>query len=334
MIYFATVNYTVKILVIRFSSIGDIVLTTPVVRCLKKQLEGDVEIHYLTKKVFASLLESNPYVSKIHSIEKSTNEVISQLKSENFDYVIDLHKNYRSSRVKRALKVFSFTFDKLNLKKWLLVNLNINRLPDMHIVDRYMAAVSALGIKNDEQGLDHFLPISTKKYPLPESFAKGYIVLVLGANHATKRIPFEKLKEILNSFDQQVVLVGGKTDREMGEKVKNLHPERIVNTAGETSLNESALLIKNSKAVITPDTGMMHIAAAFKKKIVSIWGNTVPEFGMYPYLPKEKKELFSTVEVKGLSCRPCSKIGFDKCPEKHFNCMNQINPQEVVSQLK
>lgn len=315
-------DHKVKILIVRFSSIGDIVLTTPVIRCLKQQLEGEVEIHYVTKKAYASLLESNPYISKVHTIEKSTNEVIKDLQNEAFDYVVDLHKNLRSSRVKKKLKGFSFTFEKLNWEKWLLVNFKVNRMPNIHIVDRYLNSVKALGIENDGQGLDYFLPEGVESgVSIPNTHQNGFIALVLGANHATKRIPKEKLLEIIKGSDSQFVLIGGKEDQELGEEVEKEIGEQVYNAAGKTNLNQSAYLLKVADKVITPDTGMMHIAAAFQKPIISIWGNTVPEFGMYPYLKQENEKYSSIIENKDLSCRPCSKIGYDKCPKGHFKCM-------------
>lgn len=316
----------VKVLVIRFSSIGDIVLTTPVVRCLKQQLEGDVEIHYLTKKVYGSLLEESPYITQIHTIEKSTNELNDVLQKEQFDYIVDLHRNLRSSRIKRKLDSLSFTFDKLNWQKWLLVNFKINRMPQIHIVDRYLNAVKALGITNDGKGLDYFLPKSIEQgiQKLGLNFSE-YTVIVLGATHATKRLPLHQLKSLAQSVSGKLVLIGGKDDEASGEEIQAIDPERIFNAAGKTSLHESAYIIKNTLQVYTHDTGMMHIAAAFQKKIISIWGNTVPEFGMYPYLNEVNKDSFTIIENKNLSCRPCSKIGFDKCPKGHFKCMEELN---------
>ena len=319
-------NHKVKVLIIRFSSIGDIVLTTPVVRCLKKQLEGEVEIHYLTKKVYTDLLQNNPYISRIHSIEKSTNEVIEQLKNEHFDYIVDLHKNLRSSRVKRKLQGLSFSFNKLNWEKWLLVNLKINKMPKIHIVDRYLASVSALGIENDNEGLDYFLD---EKVSLPAEIKPHYTGLVIGANHATKRLTIEKLTSIVNQLKGNVVLIGGKEDVSTAEKIEKIDPSRIYNACGKMSLDQSALLIKNSTTVISPDTGMMHIAAAFNKKIISIWGNTVPDFGMYPYFKKGNENNSSIIEVANLNCRPCSKIGYNKCPKGHFKCINEIDINKI-----
>ncbi len=331
MVFLPPVESQVKILIIRFSSIGDIVLTTPVIRCLKEQLDGEVEIHYLTKKAYSDLLSSNPHITKVHAIEKSTNEIIKNLQDETFDYVVDLHKNLRSSRVKKQLKSFSFSFDKLNFKKWLLVNFKINRLPKIHIVDRYINTVKALGIKNDEKGLDYFLPKgieNTLSFEIP----KTYTAIALGANHNTKKIPEHKLKELLIQNKNKFILIGGKEDAKIGESLEKIDPKRIINACGKTNLNQSAYILKCASAVITPDTGMMHIAAAFQKKIVSIWGSTVPEFGMYPYLNQVNIDKSTIIEVKDLSCRPCSKIGFDKCPKGHFKCMEEIDVNRI-SQL-
>jgi heptosyltransferase-2 len=324
-------NHKVKILIIRFSSIGDIVLTTPVIRCLKQQLEGDVEIHYVTKKSYSSLLKYNPYVSKVHTIEKSTNEIIEELQKESFDYVIDLHKNLRSSRVKKKLNGFSFTFEKLNWEKWLLVNFKINRMPNIHIVDRYLNSTKALGIENDNQGLDYFLPDGIEaEINLPSTHKNGFTALVLGANHATKRIPKEKLLEIIQSSNNKIVLIGGKEDQVLGKEIEKTDSDKIFNAAGKTNLNQSAYLLKISDQVITPDTGMMHIAAAFQKRIISIWGNTVPELGMYPYLKKGNESHSTIIENKELNCRPCSKIGYNKCPKGHFKCMMDLNLDEIA----
>lgn len=327
-------NTSVKILIIRFSSIGDIVLTTPVIRCIKNQIEGDVELHYITKKVYLPLLAENPYLDKIYSIEKSTNEVIEELKAEKYDYIIDLHKNMRARRVKRKLKALSFTFDKLNIRKWLLVNFNWNKMPELHIVDRYLAAAKAFDIKYDGEGLDYFLPKNiSSQIELPNKVKEGYTALVLGANHATKQIPENKLKSIIEKSTGNFVLIGGKDDAALGERLELIAPERVWNTAGAMNLHQSAYLIKQANAVITPDTGMMHIAAAFQKRILSLWGNTVPEFGMYPLLKKGNESQSTIFEVKDLSCRPCSKIGFNKCPKGHFNCMMLIDESEVIKKI-
>ncbi len=322
-----------KFLIIRLSSIGDIVLTSPVVRCLKNQISG-CEIHYLTRKVFLPVLKSNPYIDKIFSIQNSPDEVLGDLKHEEYDQVIDLHKNFRSIKLRRKLKVKSTSFPKLNDKKWLLVNFKINRMPDVHIVDRYFEAVKNLGVKNDGEGLDYFIPgkdeVSLDQ--LPKTHQKGYVALVIGGKHKTKQLPTEKALELINLIRHPVLILGGPEDRDEGEIIARSAPEKVYNSCGKFRLNQSASLVQQAKVVITNDTGLMHVAAAFKKQIISIWGNTVPQLGMYSYLPKNP-ELFSIYEVKNLSCRPCSKIGFAKCPKKHFKCMMDQDVEKMAREV-
>lgn len=325
----AQASKPLKILVIRFSSIGDIVLTTPVIRCLK--LQKNAEIHYLTKKAFKDVLIHNPYIDRLHFLNEDWKEMVSALKSERFDLVIDLHHNLRTLRLKSALGVKSYSFDKLNFEKWLLVNLKIDRMPKMHIVDRYLATTASLGVVNDQSGLDYFLDEQTDRVAagrLPESHRNGFIGFVIGAQHATKRLPKEKIREICISVNKPVILLGGKGDSETAEFASR-DLGHVYNACGLFSLNESAYLVSIAEKIITHDTGLMHIAAAFKKEILAIWGNTVPEFGMYPYLGDKTVNY----EVKGLPCRPCSKIGFDKCPRGHFKCMNLQDIKAITAHL-
>ena len=303
-----------KILVIRFSSIGDIVLTTPVVRCLKKQINA--EVHFLTKKRFFCLLENNPYVHQQHAIEDG----LGSFKELSFDWIIDLHHNLRTLKVKRALGIPSKSFHKLNIEKWLMTTFKINRLPNKHVVDRYLDTVVHLGVTNDNFGLDYFL---AKNESLPNGLKlpEKYVALIIGGQHITKILPTNRLKEICRIVNLPIVLVGGLEDRLRGEEIAQNQTE-VINTCGDLSINQSAYIIKYAQKVITHDTGMMHIAAAFKKKIISIWGSTVPDFGMYPYLADENSKI---LELKNLRCRPCSKIGYKKCPLGHFKCMNQVD---------
>ncbi|HOA37835.1 MAG TPA: glycosyltransferase family 9 protein [Flavihumibacter sp.] len=327
-----------KLLIIRFSSIGDIVLTTPVIRAAKQQLP-DTELHFLTKKSFAAVLEANPYIDKLHTLDNDLDAIIATLKKENFDFVVDLHHNLRSLRVKKALKCKSASFNKLNIQKWLLTNFKINLLPKEHIVDRYMATVKPLGVQADGGGLDYFIPEKdvVGQQDIPAAHHFGYIGIVIGAAHATKRLPMEKLKELVTLIDHPLVLLGGPEDKANGEELAALDPIKIYNACCKFNLNESADLVRRAKLIITHDTGLMHIAAAFKKPIISIWGNTVPAFGMYPYYGRtsfNQVQPYELIEVNGLGCRPCSKIGYDACPKKHFKCMQDISLQQVVTNTR
>ena len=310
-----------KFLILRFSSIGDIVLTTPVIRCLKQQYP-DAEVHYVTKKSYETLLENNPYIDKIFVLENGLNKMIKNLQSEHYDYVIDLHNNLRTTIIKLRLGVKSFSFDKLNLQKWLLVKFKKNLMPNVHIVGRYVNTVESLGVKNDNKGLDYFIPEKDEMPSdwLPENFRNGYAVYAIGGQHETKKLPLNKMIELCQTIKLPLVLIGGKVDIIISEQLTiNIKNIPIFDACGKCNLNQSASIIQNSELVYTHDTGMMHIAAAFKKKIVSVWGNTVPEFGMYPYQTD-----FEVIENKDLNCRPCSKIGYNKCPLGHFKCMNDL----------
>ncbi len=315
-----------KVLIIRFSSIGDIILTTPIIRSLFNK--SAVNVHYLVKKQFADILKGNPYLEKVYSFEKEPQEILQELKNESYDHIIDLHKNIRSKRLLAQLKRPSSNFPKLNIEKWLYVNFKVNKMPDIHIVDRYFKAGEALKLTNDLEGLDYFIPEADKvdlsKYSLSSN---KYIVVGIGAAHNTKRMPLEKMKTLLSNLNEQVVLIGGPKEKAFGDQ---LVKENVINLAGSLNLNQSAYIIKQCRLIICPDTGIMHMAAALKKSIISLWGNTVPEFGMYPYFGKHEVPQFIS-EVNGLSCRPCSKIGFKSCPKKHFDCMNQQNMEEIKS---
>ena len=324
-----------KFLIIRFSSIGDIVLTSPVVRCLREQTGA--EIHFLTKRNFVPIVEENPHISRVFSFEKNISEVITDLKSMGYDAVIDLHNNLRSRRAMFELGRPSRVFSKLNIEKWLLVNFKINRMPDVHIVDRYLETIRDFGAKNDSRGLDFFIP---KKDEIPPGFLDNnlktweYVGFVLGATHATKRLSEDKMTDICSDLvenrKRKVVLLGGPAEREIGQNIAQ--KTGAINACGRLNLAQSACLVRDAGAVLTHDTGLMHIAAAFQKNIVSVWGSTVPVFGMTPYFGTGTGKNVCC-EVENLACRPCSKIGFDACPKGHFRCMNDQSVEKIVDIL-
>jgi len=321
-----------KFLIIRFSSIGDIVLTSPVVRCLKTQFP-EAEVHFLTKKRNADLLQANPYIDQIQLLDDSLSDTIQRLKLENYDYIIDLHNNFRSLNVKLRLKAKSFSFNKLNIRKLLLTRFKLDTMPDGHIVDRNLETLLPFNIVNDGKGLEHFIP-EEDEFPLvelPESFRNGYVALVLAGTYTTKRMPVAKYQKLVSESNIPFVLLGGKGERASAVRILEWNTGNVIDFTGKLRINQSASLVKNAKLVIANDTGLMHIAAAFHKKILSVWGNTSPELGMYPYLPGEGSEI---IEVKGLPCRPCSKLGYHECPRKHFRCMNDIPEDRIIDWVK
>ena len=323
-----------KFLLVRFSSIGDIVLTSPVIRCLKDQVPG-AEIHFLTRSNYKMVVEHHPSISKVWTSSGDLEDVLDDLKKEKLDYVIDLHHNLRSLRLKKALGAPAFSFPKLNIEKWLLVNLHINRMPPVHIVDRYLSTLKSFKVVNDQQGLDFYFPDAARKVMenLPESHRNGFVAIAIGAQHTTKMMPSEKISRVVKLLNYPVVLLGGKEDKTRGTQIEMAAGKLVWNACGSTSLAESAALLEAARVVLTHDTGLMHIAAALKKPVVSVWGNTVPAFGMTPYMPGHESNSV-ILEVNDLRCRPCSKIGFDKCPKGHFQCMRGIDDQLIADAVR
>jgi len=280
--------------------------------------------------------------TNVDGVDDDLSKTISELKAEKFDHVVDLHHNIRSLKVKRGLKVPSTSFNKVNLEKWLLTTFKINIVPDKHIVERYMETVDSFEVINDEKGLDYFIPDNdrVKESDIPAGHLEGYIGIVIGATYNTKKLPAEKLRELCAGIDHPLILLGGKEDRELGEVVSSVDRHKIYNACGKFLLNESADLVRRSKFIISHDTGLMHIATALNKQVISIWGNTVPDFGMYPYYGEQFLKSFATrtdgklpydiIEVNNLNCRPCSKIGYANCPLGHFKCMNKIEIGLVI----
>ncbi len=296
-------------------------------RCLK--LQTGAEIHLLCKSKFADVLTGNPYVDRLWTIDSGFYKTTASLRRESFDLVVDLHKNLRTYLLTFLLVKPVIRFDKINVQKWLMVKFKWNVLPEKHIVDRYFESLSRIEIQNDGQGLDYFIkgihedPIV--KWRLPQKYITG----VLGATYPTKQIPTELWKRILDTLGLPVVLIGGKDVIQLGRQLGQDYGDSCINLCGQLSLMESAAVIAGSVFVITPDTGMMHIAAALKKPVHVFWGNTIPGFGMYPYYGQYNVR-YENHQVDQLACRPCSKLGFESCPKGHFKCMRD---QDIQSQV-
>ncbi|MCQ6958002.1 glycosyltransferase family 9 protein [Mucilaginibacter aquariorum] len=314
-----------KILVIRFSSMGDIIYTTPIVRCLKKQLR-DAEVHFLTKPAFKYIYDNNPYVDKLLLLKPSLSETIADIKAEGYDYIIDLHNNLRTALIKLRTGIKSSTYKKQTIRKWLSLRFNLKLVPPVHLVDRYLKAVAFLGVTNDGQPIDYYIKKDYQLTELLPASHQNYVAFVIGATHFTKRMPNKKIINICRQLNLPVVLLGGNDVKANGDEIAAAIGDNIYNACGVTTLDESVFLVSKAQSIIGFDTGLTHIAEAFNKPIVSIWGGTVPELlGVQPYMVKD-------VLVAGidLSCRPCSKFGLEKCPLGHFKCMHDIPEQPIT----
>jgi heptosyltransferase-2 len=329
-----------KFLVIRFSSIGDIVLASPVLRCLKKQVLT-AEVHFLTKKSFSAVTIANPYVDKFFYFDNNFQSTVSALKKEEYDYVIDLHNNFRSNKIKRALGVKTYTINKLNFQKLLLTKFGIDIMPKRHITLRSLDTVAHFGVKDDGGGLDYFIPNSdhVNESDIPASHHAGYIAIVIGASYATKKLPVHQLVALCESIDHPIILIGGKEDAQTGEEVAATAPGKIYSACGKFNLNESADLVRRSKLVISHDTGLQYIASAFNKTVLAIWGSTSPKLDVEPYYSSafkaSQKELpyENIIRLPELKCQPCSKYGNKKCPLGHFKCMEEMDINYIAQRV-
>ena len=247
-----------KILIIRYSSIGDIILTTPIIRCLKHQLNADID--FLTKKSFASLLVSNPYINDIHTLNDVNKKLIQILQSNNYDHVVDLQNNLRSLKIRTALKVNNHVYFKSNFKRHLLINFGVDLLKN-HVVDRYFNTIKKLNVVNDNKGIDYFINGSPN---VEFNTKQEYITWCIGGTHEHKKLSCTQITEVISKLNMPILLIGGPEDKKLGyEIMKKANSDNVYDFCGKTSFEESAYLIKESKLVLTNDTGMMHIASAF-----------------------------------------------------------------------
>lgn len=290
-------------------------LTTPVIRACRARFP-EAEIHFLTKPAYAELMTSNPYLNRVYTLHSKLPELADLLRKEGYDTILDLHNNLRTRRLAMLMGKYFERFNKINVHKWLKVNHLADILPQVHIVNRYLDAGKKLGLQDDQKGLDFFFAEAdtNNEHALPKSF----VCYAIGGQHQTKKMPNDLIVELCNRIERDVVLLGGKEDISSGDFIAQ-NTKNTINMCGRLSLAQSARLIQDAEQVITHDTGMMHIASAFQKRVLVLWGNTIPEFGMYPFRPHHDSINFEV----NLGCRPCSKIGFSGCPNQHFHCMKR-----------
>lgn len=321
-----------KVLVVRFSSIGDIILTTPVYRALKQQINA--EVHLITKRSFAFAIHGNPYIDKVITIEDKVAEAADVLEVQAYDFVVDLHNNLRSMQVKRLVKAPSASVRKLNLRKWMLVNLKWDVMPDEpHIVHRYMEAAAPLGVGYDGKGMDFAIPddavVDIAQLTDGDLSPGQFVALAVGTSTPTRSLEKWQLIELVKKIHRPVVLLGGPNERSTAEEVAATD-KSCYNMAGVLSLQQSASVMSSSSVLITPDTSLMHMGAALDHPMITVWGNTNERFGMTPFYRKGSESKWHMVEVNGLNCRPCSKIGYDKCPRGHFKCIRDLDLDHIA----
>jgi lipopolysaccharide heptosyltransferase II len=330
-----------KILILRLSSIGDILLTTAFIRQVRNKYPN-ARLTYIVKKEFQSLLSHNPHINKIIAFDSATK--ISGLKDlnrivqkEKFDLVFDLHNNLRTNRLLAGLKLaYISKIKKSKIKRAVLVFLKINLYKTIKsIPERYLEVGKKFGIQDDGQGLELFL--STKKAENNLEILKKYdlipgryICIGPGAAHFTKMWPIENyqklIKKISEETDYKIAILGSPQEKGLLKEIENI--KNAVELTGELNLLESASIIKESAGLICNDSGLMHMAAALKKPVVAIFGSTVRELGFFPYRAD------AAIIENDLWCRPCSHVGRSKCPLGHFKCMRLISTARVFEEVK
>lgn len=318
-----------KVLVIRFNSIGDIVLTSPVIQCLH---DNNYEVHYICKKTYKPLLVHNPHVAQIWTLDENVNPIIENLKKEKYKYVVDLHNNLRSSRVKRALSTKSLTFKKHPIKNILLTQLNIKLYDEAHVVERFLDVIRPI-CDNIKTALPQLWLSDKEKsdvdnIELPEEF----LSISVGAAYRNKQIPESKIIQVVNQLDIHVVLLGGKEDEAKAKRIAAKTDDRVINMTGKLNILQSAELIRRSLAILSGDTGLMHIAAALAKPIVAMYGSTHPTLGYTPYTSSHVPHYI--IQNDQISCRPCTKQGGNSCPKGHFKCMHDIKTEDIIEKIK
>lgn len=324
-----------KIAIIRLSAIGDIILTTPVIRAVKMKFP-DAEIHFITKKQNASLVQHNPHLSKViafDSKETSLKELLKQVQSERYDWFIDIHKNLRS----RVLRWFgnareTSTYQKGYWRRFLLLKFRYRvKKPVVPIIEKYFVALKKYGITYDNQGTEVFTTENDQQKVaslLQGIKGQPFVTICPGASFKTKQWKESGFREVAKYFlaqNKQVVFLGGPTDVEICERLAK--ETGGISVAGKLKLLESAALLQQSELAITNDSGMLHLAQSQKTPVVAIFGPTSEEWGFFPLQYKSK-----VVEKKDLACRPCHSKGSDTCPKGHFKCMNELEVEDVVKE--
>lgn len=328
-------------LIIRLSSIGDIILTSPLIRVLRNKYP-DARIDYLTLSHFSNLVEYNYHLNNIYKYSKNFSKnqfnkfienILDSNKNDKYEFVIDLQNNSRSHTISKRIGKRVLEFKKRRLYKLGLVYLKMKISQYQLIPDLYIETVKELLVPSDKNGLELWLEknYNEKEYKVNKNSNSRLIIIAAGSAHRTKQYPatkfIELIKQIKRNFDYNIALIGGETDKQICSEIQDALDFEIENYAGKLSLLETAEKIDSSLLVISNDSSAVHIASARGIPVIVIYGSTVPELGFVPY-----KVPYRIIELK-MKCRPCSHIGKSKCPKGHFNCVNLIDNNDIISAM-
>ena len=316
------------------SSAGDILLTSPLLKMIKER-EPESAVHFVVKCQFADLVRSNPNVTQVHIVQDHADfhqleSLRRKLVAESFDITLDLHNNFRSIFLRRGTAPSISVVKKDIIRRAILVNSRLNLFAIPQLVALKYAKTFDRSVKSVPKP-ELFFPESLLKKvdTIWQSFGIGgspSVFLCPGARHFTKRWPLKYWKELAKKMSKayRVALLGDIADVDACREIQS--GTNIVNFCGQLSLLESSAMLRHASLAVTSDSYLMHAANALGVKIVAIFGSSVKEFGFFPYEVENR-----ILEVNGLTCRPCSHIGLDACPKRHFRCMMDTTPGKVES---
>jgi heptosyltransferase-2 len=333
-----------KILLLRLSALGDVVLTTPLIRVLRRNFPN-ATIDFVVKAGFAELVEHNPHLDTVHRVAPQAGlqgllRLGRSLRDERYDVVLDLHRNFRSRFLLRACAApRAGYYRKHVLRRWLFVKFRaatMQHVPPVYA--RYLHAASFLEVKDDGAGTELFWNEAHEHEAWQVLRENGWeqnlplLCLAPGAGYFTKRWPVEYFAEVAQSItartDLQIAVLGGTQDRELGAFIRAQAGARILDLTGRCSLLASAVVIKRSRLLLANDSGLMHVAEAVRTPVVALFGSTTRELGFFPY-----RAASHVLEHTNLSCRPCSHLGHRACPRGHFRCMKEITPPQALAAI-
>ncbi len=310
-----------KILVIRLSSLGDIILSFPLLKILREKFP-ETEIHFLTGKNYSEALRLNSNIDRIIEAKEEKEITRNEIQNEKYDMILDIHKNLKSVYFSKNNAPDIRRIIKNNFKKFLLVKFKVNLFKEIiPVYKKYLLSIA--DFLNED---DYEFSVSDLKVPSLEGFDYRYSVIAPSSRHFTKTFPAEKFIEFIKAKSSGTFILTGsseKKDMDICDKI-NSECKNTINYCGKLSIPELAAVLKGSEYVISNDSAVLHLSEALGKNTTGIFGSTVKEFGFFPQL-----ETSQAIEIKDLKCRPCSHIGLPACPEKHFRCMMDIDVRKI-----
>lgn len=317
-----------NILIIRLGSMGDIVMTTALLRMLHLQLGA--RIIYVTKQEYVTIIEHNPHIDKVIPYSGDVPSTVTLIRREKINLLIDLQKNLSSLRIRMLLGLRTVAYDKRTVDKFRILTCRNKRIHLTSVVERYIEAMQTYGVVNDGLGLEYYFPPTMSQHSLVRPSQRSSLAIVAGGTYATKRIPTHLILQLADLDTWDIYLLGG-SDTDVA--LTRVGGDHIYNGINRLSWHQSASILRDVDIVVAGDTGLMHVSAALQKPLVVVWGSTAPRLGFAPYygVSSDKRHIDVAQEM---SCRPCSKYGRPDCPLGHMNCLNTIKSQDIIDAIE